>query len=342
MKKSVLIIYTGGTIGMVEDAESHALRPFDFNHIGEQVPELKKFGINIDTLFFKDPIDSSNMNPIYWNKIAEVIKENYTNHCGFVVLHGTDTMSFTASALSYMLEGLNKPVILTGSQLPIGTLRTDGKENLITAVEIAAAYENDMPVVPEVAIYFEFQLYRGNRTTKVSSEFFDAFASFNYPDLAQAGISINYNKQYIKQVDDDKLSIFTNLNSNVAVLKIFPGINQETVSAILSIQSLKGVVMETYGSGNATTEPWFIDELQKATDKGILIFNVTQCSTGSVNQGFYSTSASFDDLGIISGRDITFEAAITKMMYLFGKYQTKEEVVAGLRTSISGEMIELV
>jgi L-asparaginase len=338
MKKSVLIIYTGGTIGMIEDADSRTLRLFDFNHIGEQVPELKKFGINIDTLFFKTPIDSSNMNPIYWNKIAEVIKENYAKHCGFVILHGTDTMSFTASALSYMLEGLNKPVILTGSQLPIGTLRTDGKENLITAVEIASAYENDIPVVPEVAIYFEFQLYRGNRTTKISSEFFDAFGSYNYPDLAQAGISINYNSQYIKQITDDKLSIFTNLNSNVAVLKIFPGINQQTVNAILSIECLKGVVMETYGSGNATTEPWFIDELKKATDKGILILNVTQCSTGSVKQGHYTTSARFNQLGIVSGKDITFEAAITKLMYLFGKYESKKEIIEKLKIAIAGEM----
>lgn len=338
MKKSVLIIYTGGTIGMIEDADSRTLRPFDFNHIEEQVPELKKFDINIETLFFKNPIDSSNMNPIYWNKIAEVIKENYDKHSGFVILHGTDTMSFTASALSYMLEGLNKPVILTGSQLPIGTLRTDGKENLVTAVEVAAAYDGETPIVPEVAICFEYQLYRGNRTTKISTEFFDAFASYNYRDLAQAGISINYNTPYIKKVDDKKLSIFTNLNSNVAVLKIFPGINQQTVNAILSIEGLKGVVMETYGSGNATTETWFLDELKQAIDKGVVIYNTTQCSAGSVNQGYYSTSAKFNELGIISGKDITFEAAITKMMYVFGKFEDREEVIKHLIIPIAGEM----
>ncbi|MDA9262428.1 type I asparaginase, partial [bacterium] len=306
--------------------------------IENQVPELKKVEAEIETISFETPIDSSDMDINSWKKIALIVKENYDKHDGFVILHGSDTMSYTASALSFMLKGVNKPVILTGSQLPIGTIRTDGKENLITAIEIAAAQENGKPRVPEVCIYFENDLYRGNRTSKVNAEDFEAFNSFNYLPLAEAGVHIKYNKNNIHKRDKDAFEVFTELEENVAILKLFPGITKDVVKAILRIEGLKGLVIETYGSGNATTKKWFLDELKTAVDKGIIIFNVTQCLAGSVIQGKYDTSSAFNKLGIISGKDITTEAAITKLMYVLSKYNSEAQIKNKLATSLAGEM----
>ena len=337
-KSSVLIIYTGGTIGMIQDIKTGQLKPFDFRSLSDQIPELKKFDISISSLSFKKPIDSSNMHPGIWTELAGIIEKNYKLYDGFVVLHGSDTMAFTASALSFMLENINKPVILTGSQLPIGTIRTDGKENLITAIEIASAKNNGKPVVPEVGIYFEYQLYRGNRTHKFNSEHFQAFQSSNYPVLAEAGVHLKFNESAIHKVNTKSLKVYTKLDTNIAILKIFPGITKHTVEAILHIKQLKAVIIETFGSGNAPTEKWFLDCLAKAIAKGIIIYNVTQCNAGSVIQGKYETSAMLKKIGVISGSDITIEAAVTKLMFLLGKKLTKKETQKLLQTPLIGEM----
>ncbi|MCC6252617.1 MAG: type I asparaginase [Bacteroidia bacterium] len=338
MKSNVLIIYTGGTIGMVMDPKSHTFVPFDFKHLYQQVPELGKFDLNISVNSFDKPIDSSDMNIEDWVKIASTIKENYNDYDGFVVLHGTDTMAFTASALSFMLENLNKPVILTGAQLPIGVIRTDGKENLITAIEIAGAKQNNEPIVKEVAIYFEYKLYRGNRTHKYNAEHFDAFKSPNYPILAEAGIDIDYNYQALNKQVGGTLNVSSAMNCNIGVLKLFPGITPSLVKSIFSIDGIKAVIVETFGSGNGTTRKWFLDEIEQAVRNGVIVLNITQCNQGSVEQGRYATSIGLKNAGVIGGMDMTFEAAVTKLMYLLGNYSDIDEIKKLLQLNLRGEI----
>jgi L-asparaginase len=337
-KSKVLLIYTGGTIGMMQDAKTGQLKPFDFKHLTEQIPELNKFDVVLSSISFAKPIDSSDMEPIVWVEIAKLIEKNYDKVDGFVILHGSDTMSFTSSALSFMLEDLNKPVILTGSQLPIGTIRTDGKENLITAIEIAAAKEKGKSIITEVCIYFEYQLYRGNRTHKFNSEHFQAFQSSNYPVLAEAGVHLKYNQAALKKATIKKLKVHTSLDPNIAILKIFPGITQHVVDAILNSKNIKAVILETFGSGNASTKKEFIDSIKKTIDRGVVVFNVTQCNAGKVEQGKYATSAAFSKIGVVGGSDITTEAAVAKLMFVLGKTTDKKEIVKLLKADLRGEM----
>ncbi len=337
-KSSVLLIYTGGTIGMMQDASSGELKPFDFKSLTRQIPELNKFDIELSAISFAEPIDSSNMHPSVWIELAEIIEKNYKKHDGFVILHGSDTMSFTASALSFMLENLNKPVVLTGSQLPIGIIRTDGKENLITAIEIAGAKEKGKPLVNEVCIYFEYKLYRGNRTFKYNSAHFDAFRSPNYPALAEAGVTISYNKNALLKPTKKNLKVHTTLDNDIAVLKLFPGISQKITSAIINTQGIKAIILETFGAGNASTQEWFIEELEKAIKRGVIILNITQCREGRVIQGMYETSSQLKKLGVISGADLTFESAVTKLMFLLGKKIKNSEIKKALLSDLRGEL----
>ncbi len=337
-KSKVLLIYTGGTIGMMQDAKTGHLKPFDFKHLTKQIPELSKFDVEITSESLSKPIDSSDMRPEIWIDLVKIIEKNYSKVDGFVILHGSDTMSFTASALSFMLENLNKPVILTGSQLPIGTIRTDGKENLITAIEIAAAKDKGKSIVCEVCIYFEFQLYRGNRTHKFNSEQFQAFQSANHPILAEAGVNLKYYNNALKKANTKSLKVHTSLDPNIAILKLFPGVTQNAVEAILNTKNIKAVILETFGSGNASTQKWFIDLLKKAIDKGIVILNVTQCNAGKVEQGKYATSVAFEKMGVIGGNDITTEAAVAKLMYVLGSTSNKKEIEKLLRTDLRGEI----
>lgn len=336
---SILLIYTGGTIGMIENPETGVLESFNFEHLKDNMPELKKLGYSVSSIQFDPPMDSSEIGPDSWAKLVKIIADNYSDYDGFVILHGTDTMAFTASALSFMLENLSKPVILTGSQLPIGMLRTDGKENLITAIEIAAAKENGIPVVPEVCIFFENHLMRGNRTTKINADHFNAFRSFNYPALARAGIYIKYDTNLIYHpVSRKPLKPHYLFDRNIVILKLFPGISEEVIHSILHIPGLKGVVMETFGSGNAPTGEWFLNMLKDAVQRGIVIVNVTQCTAGSVEMHRYETGHKLQDCGVVSGYDSTTESAVTKLMFLFGHNLSPSEVKEHMNCSLIGEI----
>lgn len=339
-KPKILIVYTGGTIGMVKDYNTGALKAFDFSQISSKIPELQHLNCEITTISFSNPIDSSNMNVDYYIEIAQIISDNYNNYDGFVVLTGSDTMSYTSSAISFMFENLQKPVIFTGSQLPIGDLRTDAKENLITSIEVASTYENGKPVIQEVGLYFEYKLYRANRTTKINAEQFEAFASMNYPALAESGVHLNFNRSMLLKSDkqEEKLVFRKKLDNNVAILKLFPGITASVVKSFMNIPNLKGVVLETYGSGNAPTEKWFLDLLEKSVAKGVCIVNVTQCKGGSVILGHYETSSDLKRIGIVDGKDITTESAIAKMMYLLGEKLSKEQFKYYFETSLRGEI----
>lgn len=341
MHRTILLVYTGGTIGMKQDPDTLALKPFNFNQILEEVPELRKFGCKIDTYSFDPLIDSSDVQPGFWIRLTSLIKENYEKYDGFVILHGTDTMSFTASALSFMFENLAKPVVLTGSQLPIGMLRTDGKENLISSIEIASAVGPDgHPMVPEVCIYFESQLYRGNRTTKYNAENFRAFRSANCPVLADVGIHIKYDRSLIRypQEWDAPLRVSQNLDTNVAILKIFPGITPEVIDAILNMDGLRGVVLETFGSGNAPTADWFVERIKDAVHRGLVVLNVTQCHAGKVDMDAYATGVALKQEGVISGFDSTTEAAVTKMFFALGQSDSNDKVKELLQSNLRGEI----
>lgn len=323
---------------MIRDEETNVLKPFDFEGIYDQIPILRKYHYELDFHCFDPLMDSSNMSPNDWVELATIIEKNYESYDGFVILHGSDTMSYTASAISFMLENLNKPVIFTGSQLPMGVIRTDGRENFITALEIAAAKEDETPIVPEVCIYFENQLLRANRTVKYNAENFNAFISGNYPVLAEVGIYIKYNNNYILKPNFKKLKVHKNLDQGIGIVKMFPGITKEYLKGILDTPGLKAVVLETFGSGNTSSAQWFIGLLKENIDSGLIIVNVTQCVKGTVEQGKYETSLGLKNLGIISGVDITSEAALAKLMYLLGRYDNKETIEKLMQISIRGEI----
>ena len=340
MKPRILIVYTGGTIGMIEDPETKALKPFDFSHLMENVPKVKMLDYEIDNIQFHPPIDSSDMDVAHWQLIARSIADNYSSYDGFVVLHGTDTMAYTASALSFMLENLSKPVIITGSQLPIGEVRTDGEENLITALQIAADQDvSGVPTVREVAILFENDLWRGNRTTKRSADNFNAFKSNNYPELAKIGLGISFNYDALAKIRRTlPLNPHYSLDSRVMSIDLFPGLNEDILRYQLNTPGIRGIVLRTFGAGNGPTKRWFVDAIREAVERGVVIVNVTQCVNGGVQASRYMGGDYLLSAGVVSGYDLTFEAAITKMMYLFGLGLEPDEVRQRLDVPICGEM----
>jgi len=330
MKQKILLVYTGGTIGMVKDKIKNTLVPFNFDGLLKAIPELKSDELDLENVSIKNPIDSSNMHPNIWGEIVEIIETNYTNYDGFVILHGTDTMAYTASAFSFMLENLSKAVIFTGSQIPIGARRSDAKENLITAVEIAASGN-----VNEVCIYFEDQLYRANRTIKVNTEHFEAFESPNYPILAEAGVNIKY-KSVLQKKGNQELVVHKKISNDVAILKLFPGIKIATIKAI--INSAKGIIIESFGAGNASTNAEFTLLLSQGIQQGKIIMNISQCLHGEAVRGQYETNEPFEKAGVICGKDMTTEAAITKLMFLLGQGLSNDEIKAQLQTNLRGEI----
>jgi len=334
----ILLIYTGGTIGMVKDYKTGALRAFNFDKLLKNIPELRLLDCDISTASFDEPIDSSNMNPDYWSHLCQFIEDGYDEYHGFVVLHGSDTMSYSASALSFMLENLGKPVIFTGSQLPIGDLRTDAKENLITAVQLASLNKRGKPLIQEVCLYFEYKLYRANRTTKVSAEHFEAFDSPNYPPLVTSGVHLDVNEDALLRPGRKSFTVHKNLERSVLLLKMHPGISESMVCSMLDIEGIKGVLVETYGSGNTTTKPWFIAAVKQTIKKGIPIVNITQCTSGRVQMGNYETSIALKKAGVVSGSDLTTEAALAKMMYLLGQELDAKVFKSVFETSLRGEL----
>lgn len=323
---------------MMYEKNSGSLMPFDFKQISDHVPEINRLNHEITIHSFEPLIDSSNIEALHWKQMAELIEDNYMKYDGFVILHGTDTMAYTASALSFMLENLSKPVILTGSQLPIGEIRTDAKENLLTAIEIAASQKDGKALVPEVGIYFDYRLFRGNRASKINSSKFNAFQSLNYPPLAEAGVQLKFNEALIKKSTGKDLIIASNLETGIGIIKIFPGISEEWISALFNAQGIKAIILETFGSGNAPVRQWLTGALENAASKGIIILNVSQCGGGSVEQGRYETSVHLERSGVISGYDITAEAALGKLMFLLGKYEDMQRVKKLLHTSLAGEI----
>jgi len=340
MTNKVLIIYTGGTIGMGRNPQTGALEPLDFNQLRSNIHEFRYIKADIDVYQFNPPIDSSDMSPELWKRLVTIISEKYETYDGFVILHGTDTMAYTASALSFMLQNLTKPVILTGSQLPIGQLRTDGKENLITSIEIASARnENGNAMVPEVCIYFSGRLVRGNRSTKKNADGFQAFDSYNFPHLCDAGVEFVYHHHHILTPDYEKpLIVHPEMDPNVIVFSLFPGIQEKLISNLLTVPALRGIVMRSFGSGNAPQAPWLQHLLHDATEKGVTIVNVTQCGAGRVEMGRYDTGYHLKEAGVVSGYDSTVEAAVTKLMHLQALYDDPEVIRRKLNKSLAGEI----
>jgi L-asparaginase len=333
----ILLIYTGGTIGMIKNPITGELESFNFKHIHDHVPELNRLNVQIESISFNEPIDSSEMNLEHWRLMSALVEENYHLFDGFVILHGSDTMAFSASALSFMLQGLKKPIVFTGSQLPIGTIRTDGKENLITAIEIAGMKDSQgEAILQEVAVYFEYSLYRGNRSSKISANQFEAFQSPNYPELAKAGVQIEWQKDRLFRTELPEFKVFTSFKNNVALIRLFPGMNFEFYRSIFADQQVEAIVLETYGSGNAPSDVLFQELVTSFMERGGIVLNITQCGSGAVQQGAYQTSSFFERMGVISGRNLTSEAAITKLMYLLGN--TSENIREKLQESLVGEM----